>query len=103
MLTDKEVKEWFEHRYNLYKDEPSYEKRPAELPECMVCGGCEVRVIWNCACGEDCATLDPDDPELEKRKLLFMNKGTYNVSTLLFNIAQYKRCISTLDRLWPVY
>lgn len=73
LLTDREVKKWFEKVYPYYKDAPAYE-RVTEQPVCLVCDN-EVTILWNCSCGEDCATIDPDDPELEERKALYQRRG----------------------------
>lgn len=71
-LTDREVKEWFERVYPLYKDAPEHESK-FQHPECLVCGN-EVRIIWDCMCGENNAIIDEDDPELKQRKLEFESR-----------------------------
>lgn len=68
-LTDKEVKQWFDKVYPLYKDLPEYEYK-TEHPVCLVCGS-EVRITWTCACGDNMAIIDEDDPELEERRKEF--------------------------------
>jgi hypothetical protein len=65
-LTDREVKDWFESVYPLYKNSPNY-KSELHHPECLVCNS-EVRITWDCACGENVAIIDEDDPELEERR-----------------------------------
>lgn len=70
-MTDKEVKDFFERVYPLYKDTPNYERK-ASVPECLVCET-EIRITWDCACGENLAIIDEDDPELEERKMAWNN------------------------------
>lgn len=65
-LTDREVKEWFDRVYPLYKDAPKYESQRFN-PECLVCES-EIRIIWECACGENEGIIDEDDPELEAKR-----------------------------------
>lgn len=67
MFTDREVKEWFDRVYPLYKDDPPFSRdTSSELPECLVCES-EVRITWSCACGDNECIVDPNDPELEER------------------------------------
>jgi len=54
--------EMIERGHHLYKDSPKYEKL-YNHPECLVCG-CELRIIWECACGENEGVIDEDNPEL---------------------------------------
>lgn len=50
-MTDREVKSHFDFVYNRYKDLPEYERKN-ENPLCLVCNS-EVRINWECACGEN--------------------------------------------------
>lgn len=65
-MTDHEVKVFFDQVYVRYKDLPAFERK-TELPVCLVCES-EVRITWDCSCGENMAIIDPDDPELEERR-----------------------------------
>lgn len=65
-LTDREVKEWFERVYQIYKDLPKYEYHH-EHPKCLVCNS-EIKIIWECACGENEGVIDEDDPDLASKR-----------------------------------
>ncbi|MCY9738139.1 hypothetical protein M5X17_31090 [Paenibacillus alvei] len=64
-LTDREVKQWFNSVYPIYKDAPDYVPTIHDI-ECLVCGG-DVITTWTCACGDNMAIIDENDPELEQR------------------------------------
>lgn len=67
MMNDREVKRHFNNVYKIYKDSPDYAHNHKDFKmTCLVCDD-EIEITWLCACGENEAIVDENDPELPER------------------------------------
>lgn len=58
LMTDREVKLYFDYAYPVLKDKP--DTAPDDMPKCIRCG-CDVEHHFECACGYDRAVFSEED------------------------------------------
>ena len=87
-MNDKEMKDFFETMYPLYKDRNDYITPDYKQPECLVCGSVTI-THWECACGH--AIIDELDPTLQDLK----DSGEYQrIQKLIIHSGGSYECVS---------
>ncbi|AWQ17045.1 hypothetical protein C1N92_20305 [Bacillus velezensis] len=69
VMTDREVKRFFDEMYPLYKDRENFSS-DYQTPTCLVCES-PTYIKWDCDCGN--AVIDEDDSVIQDLK----NRGEY--------------------------